>query len=77
MTGLLAQGLSMRLWWTIPDHPGSERLVLPLFSPLSSTGRYLDLWSQHARPEVQVLGLAEGLAMVLLLVGWAWKLKER
>lgn len=69
--GVLAQGLSMRLLWILPDYPGREDLVLPLFSPLSSTGRYLDLWSQHARPEVQVLGLVEGLAMVALLVLWA------
>jgi len=72
--GVLAQALSQRLLWTIPDHPGREELVLPLFTPLSSTCRYLDLWSQHARPEVQVLGLFTHVAAVAGLMWWARRL---
>lgn len=69
----LGQLLSQRLFWLIPDSPGSERLVWPLLTPLSSTGRYLDLWSQHAVPEVAVLSLAQYL--VWIAVGWWWGLR--
>jgi len=64
----LAQALSQRMWWTIPDHPGTEDLAWPLLTPLSDAGRYLDLWSQHARPEVAVLSLAQ----YVVVVGAAW-----
>ncbi len=66
----LGQLLSQRMFWLIPDAPGSERLVWPLLTPLSSTGRYLDLWSQHAVPEVAVLSLAQYLLWIA--VGWWW-----
>jgi hypothetical protein len=60
----LAQALGQRLAWLIPDHPGSEELAWPLLTPLSASGRYLDLWSQHARPEVAVLSLAQYLVVM-------------
>lgn len=74
--GFLAAGqlISQRVLWLIPDHPGSERLVWPLLTPLSSTGRYLDLWSQHAVPEVAVLSLAQYLLWIGVGVWWGRQL---
>lgn len=66
----LGQALSQRLGWSIPDFPGTETLVWPLLSPLSAQGRYLDLWSQHAVPQVAVLSLAQYLLWIAL--GWLW-----
>ncbi len=68
------QAISQRLFWLIPDHPGSETLVLPLLTPPSSTGRYLDLWSQHAQPEVAVLSLFQYVMVVVVGLWWGARL---
>jgi len=61
---------SQRLFWTVPDYPNAFVTPLPILSILSNKFQYLDLWSWFAQRSIQVISLAEYLALSAILLVW-------
>ena len=64
----ITQSLSQRILWTIPDYPGPDIHVWPIFSSPGSNVSYLDLWSFHADSIVQMISLLEYLLLTVFLL---------
>ena len=65
----VAQALSMRLFWEIPDQGCHTDRVLAVLTRLGECVRAVDLLSQHASPDARETGMAQYALVVALLLG--------
>ena len=66
----IAQILSQRLFWVVPDYPGGASSRFPLLAPLGNNVPYLDLWSSFAHRSVGAVSLLQYCIVALLIVLW-------
>ncbi|MCE5241340.1 hypothetical protein LLH23_22985 [bacterium] len=66
----LAQGLAQRLLWLIPDFPTDLPHRLPIHTPPGSQVPYFDLYSVHGDKLVEVIALAQYMALTGVIVVW-------
>jgi hypothetical protein len=66
----IAQAISQRLFWLIPDYPGILQSRFPFLTPLGSHVPYLDLYSEHGERIVEALSLAEYSLLAIVLLVW-------
>lgn len=66
----LAQAVSQRFFWTIPDYPNNFVNPFPVLTLPSSNVQYLDLFSIHGSRFVEFVAFVEYSALAVILLWW-------
>jgi hypothetical protein len=67
---VVAQCMSMRIFWMIPDYPNDFRTPFPILTLLSSFCQYLDLYSYHGSRIIQAISFSEYVLLSLAVFAW-------
>lgn len=69
--GFLAmEAITTRMFFSIPDYPGSEAWRIPILTGWGSDLPVFDLWSELANPRVLMISLFQYLALTLFAFLW-------
>ena len=67
---VVAQCISMRIFWMIPDYPTYSDTLFPILTIPGSSGQYLDLYSYHGNRIIQAISFSEYVMLSLALFAW-------
>ncbi len=67
---LALEAVSTRLFFPLPDYPGTEAWRIPLLTNWGSDFPYFDLWSELANPRVLLISLFQYLALTAGIALW-------
>jgi hypothetical protein len=67
---LAMEAITTRMFFSIPDYPGSETWHIPILTGWGSDGAVFDLWSELANPRVLMISLFQYLILTAFAFVW-------